>query len=69
MGESGDGRRGVHPPGAELGDTVLVDGCPAVVVSLLPCRRRHEATARYAYDLSCSRCGAPLGYSVLIQRW
>ena len=31
-----------------------------VVVSLLPCRRRHEATARYAYDLPCSRCGAPL---------
>ena len=56
-------------PVPELGDTLLVDGRPAVVVSLLPCRRRHEATARYAYDLPCSRCGAPRGYSVLIQRW
>ena len=56
-------------PVPELGDTLLVDGRPAVVVSLLPCRRRYEATARYAYDLPCSRCGAPLGCSVLIQRW
>ena len=56
-------------PAPELGDTLLVDGRPAVVVSLLPGRWRHEATARCAYDLPCSRCGAPLGYSVLIQRW
>ena len=56
-------------PVPELGDTLLVDERPAVVVSLLPCRLRYEATVRYAYDLPCSRCGAPLGYSVLIQRW
>ena len=48
------------------GDTLLVDGRPAVVVSLLPCRRRYEATARYAYDLPCSQCGAPLGATAAV---
>ena len=42
-------------PAPEFGDTLLVDGRPAVVVSLLPGRHRHEA--RCAYDLPCGRCG------------
>ena len=40
-------------PAPELGDTLLVDGRPAVVVSLLPGKHRQEGTARYAYDLPC----------------
>ena len=54
-------------PAPELGDTLLVEGRPAVVVSLLPDRHRHEA--RYAYDLPCGRCGTPLSYSVAHQWW
>ena len=50
-------------PTPELGDTLLVAGRPAVVVSLLPGRRRHEVTARCAYDLPCGRCGTPLSYN------
>ena len=50
-------------PAPELGDTLLVNGRPAVVVALLPGRHRHEATARCAYDLPCEWCGTPLSYS------
>ena len=32
-------------------------------------RHRHEATARYAYDLPCGWCGTPLSYSAAHQRW
>ena len=56
-------------PAPELGDTLLVAGCPAVVVALLPGRHRHQATARCAYDLPCDRCGAPLSYSSVHQSW
>ena len=59
----------VMRPAPELGDTLLVDGRPAVVVSLLPGRHRHEVTARYAYDLPCGRCGTPLSYSAVHQSW
>ena len=56
-------------PAPELGDTLLVNGRPAVVVELLPDRRRREATARYAHDLPCSRCGAALGYCATLKWW
>ena len=56
-------------PTPELGDTLLVAGRPAVVVSLLPGRRRHEVTARCAYDLPCSRCGTPLSYNAAHRCW
>ena len=56
-------------PTPEPGDTLLVDGRPAVVVALLPGRHRRDATARYAHDLPCSRCGAPLGYCTALQWW
>ena len=56
-------------PTPELGDTLLVAGRSAVVVSLLPGRRRHEVTARCAYDLPCGRCGTPLSYSGVLQSW
>ena len=56
-------------PAPELGDTLLVDGRPAVVVALLPGRHRHEVTARCAYDLPCDRCGTPLSYSGMCQSW
>ena len=56
-------------PAPELGDTLLVDGRPAVVVELLPGRHRRDATARYAYDLSCSRCNAALDYCTALQWW
>ena len=56
-------------PAPELGDTLLVNGRPAVVVALLPGRHRHEATARCAYDLPCERCGTPLSYSGAHQGW
>ena len=59
----------VMRPAPELGDTLLVDGRPAVVMSLLPGRHRHEVTARYAYDLPCGRCGTPLSYSGVHRSW
>ena len=56
-------------PAPELGDTLLVAGRPAVVVTLLLGRHRHEGTARYAYDLPCGRCGTPLSYNAAHQWW
>jgi len=53
-------------PPVTVGEVVMR---PAVVVSLLPGRHRHEATARYAYDLPCSRCSTPLVYSGAHQLW
>ena len=58
----------LHPI-PELGDTLLVDGRPAVVVALLPGRQRGETRARYAHDMTCSRCGAVLGYCATLQWW
>ena len=59
----------VMHPAPELGDTLLVNGRPAVVVALLSGRHRHQVTARCAYDLPCDRCGAPLSYSGVQQSW
>ena len=55
-------------PAPELGDTLLVDGRPAVVVTLLPSGHR-QATARYAYDLPCGQCETPLNYSAAHRCW
>ena len=59
----------VMRPAPDLGDTLLVDGRAAVVVSLQPGRLRHEVTAHCAYDLPCGRCGTPLSYSAAHQWW
>ena len=59
----------VMRPAPELGDTLLVDGRPAVVVALLPGRHRHQVTARCAYDLPCGQCGTPLSYNGGHQWW
>ena len=56
-------------PAPELGDTLLVDGRPAVVVALLRGRHWREVTARCAYDPPCDRCGVPLSYSGAHQTW
>ena len=57
------------PPQACPGDTVLVDGCPEVVLQQLPHLRGRPPAARLTADLPCGTCEAPLRYDALRRRW
>ena len=57
------------PPQARLGDTVLVDGHPMVVLHLLPHLAGRPPAARLTSDLPCGACEAPLRYDALRRRW
>ena len=57
------------PPQARPGDTVLVDGCPEVVLQQLPHLRGRPPAARLTADLPCGTCEAPLRYDALRRRW
>ena len=49
-------------PAPDPGDTLLLDGRPAVVLHLLPKLPGRRPDVRAAFDLPCGACDTPLTY-------
>ena len=62
---AGGDARGESDPG----DTLLLDGRPAVVLHLLPKLPGRRPAVRAAFDLPCGACDTPLTYDAPWRRW
>ena len=56
-------------PTPDPGDTLLLDGRPAVVLHLLPKLPGRRPAVRAAFDLPCGACDTPLTYDAPWRRW
>ena len=56
-------------PAPDPGDTLLLDGRPAVVLHLLPKLPGRRPAVRAAFDLPCGACDTPLTYDAPWRRW
>ena len=61
--------RMVPVPRCEPGDTVMVDGVPALVLFLLPRLAGRPLAARVTHDPPCRLCEAPLRWELPRRTW